>query len=170
MGRRALAPMLALSIPFRYLSVRLSSGKCLLCRHGPHARAGRPDHNHLPADSSVSPATRRLLDGADGLAAGHRICRLLASSCSKSAPCGRTTTGCIAHIVLALAGCGILFADWAGRRGWLSPGFAAALPCDTPSLFLLLAGLGGAGYYARNSRWLNHARIQNPADAPGNHE
>src|SRR5262245_16022187 len=30
------------------------------------------------------------------------------------------------HIALALVGCGILFADWAGRKGWLSTGFSAA--------------------------------------------
>src|SRR5689334_8899734 len=30
------------------------------------------------------------------------------------------------HIALALVGCGILFADWTGRKGWLSVGFAAA--------------------------------------------
>ena len=29
------------------------------------------------------------------------------------------------HIFLALAGCGILFADWAGCKGWLPTGFAA---------------------------------------------
>jgi hypothetical protein len=31
------------------------------------------------------------------------------------------------HIVLALAGTGILFAEWAGRRGWLSPDFGRAI-------------------------------------------
>src|SRR5437667_11073418 len=29
-----------------------------------------------------------------------------------------------AHIALALAGCGVVFADWVGRRGWSSPGLA----------------------------------------------
>jgi cytochrome c-type biogenesis protein CcmH/NrfG len=70
-----------------------------------------------------------------------------------------------AHILLALAGCGVLFADWVGRKGWLSPGFARAAARYAVCL-LVLAGLGAAGYYARNSLWLNHARIQNPADAP----
>ena len=69
------------------------------------------------------------------------------------------------HIALALVGSGILFADWAGRKGWLAPGFARAATRYAICL-LVLAGLSAAGYYSRNSRWLNHARIQNPADAP----
>src|SRR5271165_6267963 len=69
------------------------------------------------------------------------------------------------HAILALAGCGVLFAGWAGRRGWLAPGFGRAAARYSVCL-LALAGLGAAGYYARNSLWLNHARIENPADAP----
>jgi tetratricopeptide (TPR) repeat protein len=69
------------------------------------------------------------------------------------------------HIALALAGSGILFADWAGQRGWLAPGIARAAARYAICL-VALAGLGAAGYYSRNSRWLNHGRIQNPADAP----
>jgi tetratricopeptide (TPR) repeat protein len=69
------------------------------------------------------------------------------------------------HIALALAGSGTLFADWAGHKGWLAPGFARAAARYAICL-LVLAGLSAAGYYSRNSRWLNHARIQNPADAP----
>jgi Flp pilus assembly protein TadD len=70
-----------------------------------------------------------------------------------------------AHILAGLAGAGILFADWAGRRGWLSPGLGRAVLRYAVCL-LLLAALCGAGYYSRNSRWQNSTRIQNPADAP----
>src|SRR5437763_15023974 len=69
------------------------------------------------------------------------------------------------HIALALAGCGILFADWAGRNGWLPVGFVGAAS-RYGICFLALAGLSASAWYTRNSRWLTHARIQNPADAP----
>src|SRR5438067_10276290 len=69
------------------------------------------------------------------------------------------------HVALALAGCGILFADWAGRKGWLPVGFGRTAPRYAICLLALLA-LSGAAWYIRNSRWLNSARIQNPTDAP----
>src|SRR5439155_8412916 len=69
------------------------------------------------------------------------------------------------HIALALAGCGILFADWGGRKGWLRVGFVVAASRYAICL-LALAGLSASAWYMRNSRWLNSARIQNPADAP----
>ena len=69
------------------------------------------------------------------------------------------------HIAVALVGSAILLAEWTGRRGWLSPGFAKAAS-RYAVCFLALAGLSAAAWYTRNSRWLNHARIQNPADAP----
>jgi cytochrome c-type biogenesis protein CcmH/NrfG len=69
------------------------------------------------------------------------------------------------HIALALAGVGILFADWAGRRGWMSGGFARAALRYAVCL-LALAGLGFAGNYMRTARWLKSAQIQNPVDAP----
>ena len=69
------------------------------------------------------------------------------------------------HIVLALAGVGILFADWTGKRGWLTGSFARAALRYAVCL-LALAGLGFAGNYMRNARWLNSARIQNPSDSP----
>jgi Flp pilus assembly protein TadD len=69
------------------------------------------------------------------------------------------------HIALAVVGCGIMFADWAGRKGWLSPGLARA-GLRYVLILLAIAGLSGAAWYARNSRWLNNARIQNPTDAP----
>ena len=69
------------------------------------------------------------------------------------------------HIILALAGIGILFAHWAGTQGWLSPGFGRAALRYAVCLAALV-GLSAAGWYTRNSRWLNHARIENPAEAP----
>src|SRR5436305_11637237 len=69
------------------------------------------------------------------------------------------------HIALALAGCGILFADWAGRNGWLPVGFGRTAS-RYPICLLALLALSGAAWYMRNSRWLNSARIQNPTDAP----
>jgi Flp pilus assembly protein TadD len=69
------------------------------------------------------------------------------------------------HILLALAGCGLVFADWAGRRGWLSPGLGRAALRYGVS-FLVLGGLSLAGWYLRNSRWMDSARIENPTDSP----
>jgi len=69
------------------------------------------------------------------------------------------------HIVLALVASGLLFADWAGQRGWLTPGLGrAALRYSICTI--ALAGLAWAGYYSRNSRWQNSLRIQNPSDSP----
>ncbi len=69
------------------------------------------------------------------------------------------------HIGLALAGSGILFADWAGRSGWLT-GDVAKSASRYAICLIFMAGLSLSAWYSRNSRWLNHARIQNPADAP----
>src|SRR6266568_2020523 len=69
------------------------------------------------------------------------------------------------HIFLALAGCGILFADWAARKGWLPTGFAATASRYAICLIALI-GLSSAAWYSRTSRWLSSARIQNPTDAP----
>src|SRR5206468_1059397 len=69
------------------------------------------------------------------------------------------------HIAGAVAGSAILFAEWAGRKGWLAPGFAKAAFRYAVCL-IALAGLSTAAWYSRNSRWLNHARIENPADPP----
>ncbi len=69
------------------------------------------------------------------------------------------------HIALALIGLCILFADWAGRRGWLTVGIArSALRYGV--CFLALAALAAGAWYSRNVRWQNSARIQNPADSP----
>jgi Flp pilus assembly protein TadD len=69
------------------------------------------------------------------------------------------------HIVLALAGAGILFADWAGCRGWLA-GRPVRVLTRYAVCLLVLAGLGFEANYMRTSRWMNSARIQNPPDSP----
>jgi tetratricopeptide (TPR) repeat protein len=69
------------------------------------------------------------------------------------------------HIASSVVASGILFADWAGRRGSLSPGLGRAV-LRYAVCFLALAGLSAGGWYSRNSRWLNSARIQNPSDSP----
>jgi len=69
------------------------------------------------------------------------------------------------HILLGAAGAGVLFAAWAGRRGWLSPGFARAALRYSACLVVLLA-LGWAAWYSRNARWQNSGRIVNPPDSP----
>src|SRR6266851_6036468 len=69
------------------------------------------------------------------------------------------------HIALALAGSGLLVADWAGGRGWMTAASARAIS-RYAICFLAIAGLSTAAWYTRNSRWQSHARIQNPSDAP----
>jgi Flp pilus assembly protein TadD len=70
-----------------------------------------------------------------------------------------------AHIVVCLAAVGLLFADWAGKRGWMVPGTGRAILRATICL-ACLAGLGAAAQYFRQARWLDSAVIRNPADAP----
>jgi Flp pilus assembly protein TadD len=69
------------------------------------------------------------------------------------------------HIVLSLAGVGLLLADWAGRRGWLTSSAAGAAVRAVICLGLL-AGLGFGARYVRESRWLSHALIENPSMPP----
>src|SRR5215469_14584358 len=69
------------------------------------------------------------------------------------------------HILLSLAGIGILLADWAGKRGWLGNGSAAAVTRVALCL-LALAGMGFGARYLRESRWQTHARIENPTMPP----
>src|SRR5437879_4356634 len=71
------------------------------------------------------------------------------------------------HILLSLAGVGVLFADWAGNRGWLGIGAARAV-LRLAICLLALAGLGYGTRYVRESRWQKHARIENPAMPPAN--
>ena len=69
------------------------------------------------------------------------------------------------HILLCLMGAGILAADWLGKRGWLGSSagssFARVAIC-----FCILAGLSAGSWYVRHARWLNNARIENPAEPP----
>jgi Tfp pilus assembly protein PilF len=69
------------------------------------------------------------------------------------------------HIVLVLAAVALLFADWAGRHGWLKslPGAAAVRPVLA---LAVLAGLSAGAWYQRNVNWQGSLRIQNPPDAP----
>jgi tetratricopeptide (TPR) repeat protein len=69
------------------------------------------------------------------------------------------------HILLSLAGVGILVAEWAGKRGWLSPSVGSSMVRCAICL-LVLAGLGLGARYLRESRWKNQARIENPAMPP----
>src|SRR4051794_30317672 len=71
------------------------------------------------------------------------------------------------HIGLATVGSIILFADWAGRRGWLAAGMGRAALRYAICL-IALAGLATGAWYSRNVRWQNSVRIQNPSDAPAN--
>src|SRR3954466_11249809 len=69
------------------------------------------------------------------------------------------------HIGLATVGSIILFADWAGRRGWLAAGMGRAALRYAICL-IALAGLATGAWYSRNVRWQNSVRIQNPSDSP----
>lgn len=70
------------------------------------------------------------------------------------------------HIVISLAGVGLLFADWAGRRGRMLSGTTSA-SVRVAICLLALIGLGYAARYIRES-WQAHARIQNPQMPPDN--
>ena len=69
------------------------------------------------------------------------------------------------HMILSLAGAGILFADGAGKRGWLGSSAGATL-IRTAVCLGVLAGLGTGAWYLRNSRWQNRGRIENPTMPP----
>ena len=68
------------------------------------------------------------------------------------------------HILLSLAGVGILFAEWAGKKNWLPAGpllrYAAC--------FVIVAAAAAGARYLREARWLRRAEITNPAMPPGN--
>src|SRR5437667_1151436 len=70
-------------------------------------------------------------------------------------------------MLLSLACVGILFADWAGNRGWLGIGAARAV-LRLAICLLALVGLGYGARYVRESRWQKNARIENPAMPPAN--
>jgi Tfp pilus assembly protein PilF len=69
------------------------------------------------------------------------------------------------HILLSLAGVGIVFAEWAGKRGWLAQGIAGSIIRCSICL-LVLVGLGAGACYVRESRWQNQGRIENPSMPP----
>jgi hypothetical protein len=64
-----------------------------------------------------------------------------------------------AHIIVSMAGAGIAFANWWGRRA-KSTATAAALARALACL-LVLAALGAGGWYIRQSRWHKGLRIEN---------
>jgi len=68
-----------------------------------------------------------------------------------------------AHILLSFAGASLLFAEWAGKRGWL-PASSAWL--RSAACLLALVGLGAGARYLRVSRWENRSRIENPPMPP----
>ena len=71
------------------------------------------------------------------------------------------------HIILSMAGIGLLFADWAGKRGWLAAGSGTAT-ARVAICLLVLAGLGYCARYLRESRWEKHSNIRNPEMPPAN--
>ncbi|GAC1515683.1 MAG: multiheme c-type cytochrome [Terriglobales bacterium] len=71
------------------------------------------------------------------------------------------------HIGISLAGGGIIFAEWAGRRGWMSAGLVAGVARSAICL-LVVAGLALGARYLREARWQHHARIENPQMPPAN--
>lgn len=70
------------------------------------------------------------------------------------------------HILIALAGVGLLIADKLGRLGWLSAS-ASAAALRAAVCLLLLAGIGYGAHYVRGS-WQTRVRIQNPTMPPDN--
>ncbi len=69
------------------------------------------------------------------------------------------------HIVLCLAGGGLLFADWAGKRGWLAGGVVRTL-ARCAACLIVVAGLSAGAWYMRNSRWVSSLLIENPSEPP----
>jgi len=74
------------------------------------------------------------------------------------------------HIVISLAGVGLLAAGWLGRRrqsprsGLAAPSFGAPV-VRVAICFVLLAGIGSSAHYVRQS-WQKRGRIQNPLLPP----
>jgi len=65
------------------------------------------------------------------------------------------------HILISLAGIGLLMAEWAGRRELISNFVTRYAIC-----LLLLAALGVATYYVRELPWQSRNRIVNPSMPP----
>ncbi len=70
-----------------------------------------------------------------------------------------------AHIALALLALGLLFAAWTEHRGYCLRVPAAKVIRPVVALTVLSA-VGYGAWYARNVRWQQSARIENPPDAP----
>src|SRR5882672_3023004 len=67
-----------------------------------------------------------------------------------------------AHIIVSVAGISCLLAEWIGKRGWLSSNAVVrVLVC-----IAVLAGIGWAARYQRETRWLSYYLIKNPALPP----
>jgi tetratricopeptide (TPR) repeat protein len=70
-----------------------------------------------------------------------------------------------AHMIVCGAALAFLIAEFGGRRGWL--GSTPLARCLRLAVFLVVvAGLGTGMKYLRETRWANHARIENPAMSP----
>src|SRR5580692_10104323 len=69
------------------------------------------------------------------------------------------------HILLSLTGVGIVFSEWAGKRGWLAQGIGSSIVRCAICL-VVLAGVGAGARYVRESRWQSQSRIENPAMPP----
>ncbi len=67
-----------------------------------------------------------------------------------------------AHIIASVAGIGCLLAEWIGKRGWLSSNAAVRVVVCLG----VLAGIGWAACYQRETRWLSYCLIKNPALPP----
>src|SRR5882724_692999 len=67
-----------------------------------------------------------------------------------------------AHIIASVAGISCLLAEWIGRRGWLSSNSVIRLVV----CLAVLAGIGWAARYQRETRWLSYYLIKNPALPP----
>jgi len=69
------------------------------------------------------------------------------------------------HIVVSAIALGFLVAEALGRRGSLG-NIAGSTFARLAICLLIISGLGFALRYAREARWVNHARIQNPTMPP----
>src|SRR5580765_6149185 len=67
-----------------------------------------------------------------------------------------------AHIIASVAGISFLLAEGIGRRGWVSSNAAVRVVV----CLAILAGIGWAAHYQRETRWLSYNLIKNPALPP----
>jgi tetratricopeptide (TPR) repeat protein len=73
------------------------------------------------------------------------------------------------HVGLSGAALAVLFALWAGRRGWLVGSKRSAI-IRTCICGIVVAGIAAASWYMRTARWQNSAVITNPLDSPATME